>query len=114
MLAYLPLPQTPVITIIPFYLYDEKTEGLTACFQRLHLVCADELNRTLTISPLNQFSEFPSTSTSNNYSPMMVKGIENAGNEWIIITSIEKHYLRPTPNLLPFPFMGHMLFRKMG
>lgn len=71
--------------------------AVTSCLQELHRICEDELDRKLTISSIEKFSEFSFEPYDMNNTPLVVKRIKNYHDEWLLVTGTENHYLQNIP-----------------
>lgn len=72
-------------------------KAVTTCLQELHHTCEEELDRKLTISPIERFPGFSSEPYDMNNRPLVIKRIKNYHDEWLLVTGTEKHYLRNIP-----------------
>lgn len=65
----------------------------------LHRICEKELDCKLTISPIKVFPGFTSESYRMGNQTLIAKRIKGYHDEWLLVTGIEKHYLRNVPLL---------------
>lgn len=71
--------------------------SVTTCLQELHRICEQELDCKLTISPVKVFPGFTSESYRMGNQTLIAKCIKDYHDEWLLVTGIEKHYLRNMP-----------------